>query len=179
METTKIGRNDPCRCGSGKKYKRCCLPADEAPAVERARATAEREAAFVLHSAEINARLRRRGLGRSEDALRSIIAELKNEMYELDRLSHHAADLIHAGRFDEATEACDRLERDHPDEVDAFELRALLHEVRGDTTIAAALYRRALEFTLSREHYDDELRDSYREHIARLDAQLAKSDASP
>ncbi len=21
----KIGRNDPCRCGSGKKYKRCCL----------------------------------------------------------------------------------------------------------------------------------------------------------
>lgn len=23
--TTKIGRNDPCPCGSGKKYKRCCL----------------------------------------------------------------------------------------------------------------------------------------------------------
>lgn len=21
-----VGRNDPCRCGSGKKYKRCCLP---------------------------------------------------------------------------------------------------------------------------------------------------------
>ncbi|MDC0274063.1 SEC-C metal-binding domain-containing protein [Planctomycetaceae bacterium] len=20
----KIGRNDPCRCGSGKKYKKCC-----------------------------------------------------------------------------------------------------------------------------------------------------------
>jgi len=23
----KIGRNDPCPCGSGKKFKRCCLPA--------------------------------------------------------------------------------------------------------------------------------------------------------
>jgi hypothetical protein len=23
----KIGRNDPCPCGSGKKYKKCCLPA--------------------------------------------------------------------------------------------------------------------------------------------------------
>jgi len=23
---TKIGRNAPCPCGSGKKYKRCCLP---------------------------------------------------------------------------------------------------------------------------------------------------------
>lgn len=25
----KIGRNDPCPCGSGKKYKKCCLPLDE------------------------------------------------------------------------------------------------------------------------------------------------------
>ena len=24
-DTPKIGRNDPCICGSGKKYKRCCL----------------------------------------------------------------------------------------------------------------------------------------------------------
>lgn len=23
---TKTGRNDPCPCGSGKKYKKCCLP---------------------------------------------------------------------------------------------------------------------------------------------------------
>ena len=22
---TKVGRNDPCPCGSGKKYKQCCL----------------------------------------------------------------------------------------------------------------------------------------------------------
>lgn len=25
----KLGRNDPCPCGSGKKYKRCCLKAEE------------------------------------------------------------------------------------------------------------------------------------------------------
>ncbi|GEM_PF-4136845 len=25
----KIGRNDPCPCGSGKKYQRCCLDKDE------------------------------------------------------------------------------------------------------------------------------------------------------
>ena len=23
--TKKVGRNDPCPCGSGKKYKKCCL----------------------------------------------------------------------------------------------------------------------------------------------------------
>ncbi|MFZ5877276.1 MAG: YecA family protein [Nitrospirota bacterium] len=26
----KIGRNDPCRCGSGKKFKKCCLEVDAA-----------------------------------------------------------------------------------------------------------------------------------------------------
>ena len=26
--TKKIGRNDPCPCGSGKKYKHCCMRAD-------------------------------------------------------------------------------------------------------------------------------------------------------
>jgi len=30
--TPKLGRNDPCPCGSGKKYKRCCLAKDEATA---------------------------------------------------------------------------------------------------------------------------------------------------
>lgn len=26
LENREVGRNDPCPCGSGKKYKRCCLP---------------------------------------------------------------------------------------------------------------------------------------------------------
>ena len=41
---TKPGRNEPCHCGSGKKYKQCCLASDEAAARE-ARAKAEAEAA--------------------------------------------------------------------------------------------------------------------------------------
>jgi preprotein translocase subunit SecA len=28
----KVGRNDPCPCGSGKKYKKCHLPVDEGSA---------------------------------------------------------------------------------------------------------------------------------------------------
>lgn len=32
LPVKKIGRNEPCVCGSGKKYKKCCLPiADSAP----------------------------------------------------------------------------------------------------------------------------------------------------
>ena len=38
------GRNDPCHCGSGKKYKNCCLDKDEAKA-RKARAQAEAAAA--------------------------------------------------------------------------------------------------------------------------------------
>jgi len=28
-ETKRPGRNEPCHCGSGKKYKHCCLSKDE------------------------------------------------------------------------------------------------------------------------------------------------------
>jgi len=36
------GRNEPCHCGSGRKYKQCCLDKDEAGAREaRARAAAD------------------------------------------------------------------------------------------------------------------------------------------
>jgi len=24
LSVTKVGRNDPCSCGSGQKYKKCC-----------------------------------------------------------------------------------------------------------------------------------------------------------
>jgi protein O-GlcNAc transferase len=34
MSATKINRNDPCACGSGKKYKRCCLSSAESLNVE-------------------------------------------------------------------------------------------------------------------------------------------------
>ena len=29
-KTIKIGPNDPCPCGSGKKYKKCCYLKDKA-----------------------------------------------------------------------------------------------------------------------------------------------------
>jgi hypothetical protein len=38
------GRNEPCHCGSGRKYKQCCLPKDEAEAA-KARAAAATAAA--------------------------------------------------------------------------------------------------------------------------------------
>jgi hypothetical protein len=43
-----LGRNDPCHCGSGKKYKQCCLGKDEEKArAARAKAAAEAPATPV------------------------------------------------------------------------------------------------------------------------------------
>ena len=43
------GRNEPCHCGSGKKYKHCCLAKDEADA------SAARAAAAAAQTAEADA----------------------------------------------------------------------------------------------------------------------------
>lgn len=46
--TSRPGRNDVCHCGSGKKYKKCCLAKDEASdraARDKAAAKAEKAAA--------------------------------------------------------------------------------------------------------------------------------------
>lgn len=34
-KTKKVGPNDPCPCGSGKKYKKCCMQKDKATEMER------------------------------------------------------------------------------------------------------------------------------------------------
>src|SRR4051812_13585756 len=49
----KTGRNDPCPCGSGKKYKKCCLPKEElsAAAVRESMARG-RETGFATSMAE-------------------------------------------------------------------------------------------------------------------------------
>lgn len=52
----KVGRNEPCPCGSGKKYKRCCLANDEGADLERAAAPVAAVARPVATASE-NARV--------------------------------------------------------------------------------------------------------------------------
>ena len=45
LSTSPPGRNEPCHCGSGRKYKHCCIDKDAALAAEaRAKAAVEMEA---------------------------------------------------------------------------------------------------------------------------------------
>ena len=50
--TARPGRNDRCHCGSGKKYKQCCLAADDAAQREARAEAAEAEAAAPTAPAE-------------------------------------------------------------------------------------------------------------------------------
>ncbi len=60
------GRNDPCHCGSGKKYKRCCLGKDE-EAEREARAEAAAEAAEKEAAAPPEGQSEEPAEGRSEE----------------------------------------------------------------------------------------------------------------
>ena len=54
--TPRPGRNEPCHCGSGRKYKQCCLPKDEAEAAKvRAAAAAEAGEAGTAPAGEASA----------------------------------------------------------------------------------------------------------------------------
>ena len=44
----KPGRNDPCPCGSGKKYKKCCLANEEAAEREQLAEAAGKPKALPL-----------------------------------------------------------------------------------------------------------------------------------
>jgi hypothetical protein len=46
----ELGRNDPCHCGSGKKYKHCCLAKDEAVVREQRAKAAEQVAAATAEA---------------------------------------------------------------------------------------------------------------------------------
>ena len=49
------GRNEPCHCGSGRKYKQCCLPADEALASAARKVKAEIAAAVEAPAEGVDA----------------------------------------------------------------------------------------------------------------------------
>jgi hypothetical protein len=50
--TSAPGRNDPCHCGSGRKYKHCCLAKDEAAAREARARSVESASADAPAEAE-------------------------------------------------------------------------------------------------------------------------------
>jgi tetratricopeptide (TPR) repeat protein len=155
----KIGRNDQCYCGSGKKYKRCCLDKDVAQtSAQLAKETEERK----LHDHQHQ----HLPLPHHPDL------PLDDE----DRLteeSNAVVDLIHAGKLDEAELAAHALIRDYPDAIDGFDRLAMICLERGDPRAAVQYFRQALanlEKFSDVDDFDHDVKRWYHDKIAELEA---------
>jgi tetratricopeptide (TPR) repeat protein len=160
----KAGRNDPCPCGSGKKYKHCCLEKDRA--AELAPAIAQRVA---LQAQKAN-----------RAALRKDYQDELLQSQALDAASNAVVDLVHAGRLDEAEQATRELLVRYPEVHDGYDRLGMVHEARGQFREAADCYRKVIEFArASPEDYDAGFVDSFLELIVKLEASAAEAERAP
>ena len=163
----RTGRNDPCPCGSGKKYKHCCLDKDRA--VELAPAIAQR---FALQAQKANQVALQKD---DQQELLESQAALQ-EAQALDAASNAVVDLVHAGRLDEAEQAARALLLRYPEVHDGYDRLGMVHEARGQFREAADCYRLVIEFT--RAHpadYDAGFVDSFLELIVKLEDSAAEA----
>ena len=153
----KVGRNDPCPCGSGKKFKKCCEPQKLRDAAQRA-------------SEQINTYCD--DLGRQW----RVVAD-----DPLDVLSNSVLTLIRDGRLDEADRVCEQLRNEYPDVSDGLDRQAMVYEARQMWTEAADCYRQAAQF--ARDHieegYEQDLIDSLEDDAQRCDGRAQGSSTDP
>lgn len=119
----KVSRNDPCPCGSGRKYKVCCLQKDEA------QRSAERQASNAALAADV-------------EGFRALFGRHE----EIEGASATVWALIEARKFVEAEAAAlEHIER-FPETPSGYDLMSLLCEARGEPKAAAQWCRKVIEF---------------------------------
>jgi tetratricopeptide (TPR) repeat protein len=149
----KIGRNDPCPCGSGKKHKKCCSASEASPAASVA--TAPLAAAPHHHACDVC------GRGRDDDN--------DDEIDEINERADHILDEILDGRIDDAEALCHAFIQDFPEDAEGFDLLSMVFEERGQRERALELLRKALGIANANPEYDDETRLLMRERLEELE----------
>jgi tetratricopeptide (TPR) repeat protein len=145
----KIGRNDPCPCNSGKKYKKCCMAGDEAAA----RAARPAQPATV-------------------PAHRPSWASYVQEHDELTEASNAVVDMVQAGNLDAAEQAAHELLARFPDVHDGYDRLGMVYEARGDHRQAADYYRKAINVIRNHpDNYDPEFEGVFQRLVDRLETQ--------
>lgn len=145
VTTPKPGRNDPCHCGSGKKYKLCCLARDEVAA------SAARQLEHVSAAAT------------------STMFPME-ELDELTAASNAIVDLVQAGKLDEAERAAQDLVKRFPEVHDGYDRLGAVYEAKGDKQKAADCYRKVLDVIAAHPaDFDPDFAQVYRRLVERLD----------
>ena len=162
----KPGRNDRCPCGSGKKYKACCLPRDEA--AERERLAAEQA------GREARAEARRLEQREARDAIAADFAA-SADLRDLDETVDAALRFVEEGKLEELETAARHILERYPDIPDGWEFLGHVHDKRSENREAVACYRRALEIIgRAPDDFDPEYAQRFEDRIART-----RSAASP
>ena len=112
VPSEKIGRNEPCPCGSGKKYKHCCLEKQEAARqakdpeqAENLRAKEREQKQLIKHIEKAFGLLSSRKYAEAIRLALNLISNYPNE----DRLHDIVATChLYAGECEEAIEICRR-----------------------------------------------------------------------
>jgi len=142
----KPGRNDPCHCGSGKKYKKCCQPKDAAAEQQELfKEQAKREERNAARRAELQ-RI-------EEQAFAELLGNAHDNADEEDELtksSNAAVDLVQAGKLEEAEAAARDLIARYPDVHDGWDRLGMMYEAKGENKAAADCYRKALDIIRER-----------------------------
>jgi tetratricopeptide (TPR) repeat protein len=153
----KIGRNDPCPCGSGKKYKQCCLAKDEAAALAASPPAETKQS-----------RRHARAEALAEMAAEYAAAE------ELAEASNAVVDMVHGGRLDEAERAAHELLERFPEVHDGYDRLGMVYEARGDKKTAADYYRKVIAFVRAHpDQYDPGFEETFQKLVDKLDPNAA------
>lgn len=149
-----VSRNEPCHCGSGKKYKKCCLWKDKKAAADAARENAEaQEEGQPIESAGQPPFIK--------------------YAQELDELGNQANDLIRAQRWTEAEAACRELLDRFPDEIDGHWRFYECFKAKGDFQSAMPHARATLEMAESGGGFDPAFPARLKKDIARFEQAIA------
>ena len=149
----EVGRNDPCPCGSGKKYKRCCVGKQERVVLSARPSRALRPRLQALSQAA----LERWDSGRRADAILIMM-----EIARLDPNSpqaHHDLGVMYynCGRLAEAEKSLHKAVQLHPSFESALDYLANALELQGGRQEEALVVYRNLERVaadpLLRKHY--------------------------
>jgi tetratricopeptide (TPR) repeat protein len=152
----KPGRNNPCPCGSGKKYKRCCLDKDVAAELEYEGLAAA--AWRPLIDVDI------------VNSFDEFDIDTDDAEDELTANSNAAVDLFDESRLDEAEQVARHLLERFPDMHDGWDRLGMVYQARGDNQEVADCYRKVIEVIRAHpENYDPGFEAIFHRLVEKLD----------
>jgi tetratricopeptide (TPR) repeat protein len=153
--TTKVGRNDPCPCGSGRKYKHCCQ--DKPPATFSDGASSS---AAPLPKAKLNAMFHaakaHADAGRWLEAASQFEALARQEPNNAKSFYNLGWTYLRCGRFNEAASVLQRVIDLRPSHVEALMNLTLALAADGRRPEALSAYRklsRIADDPIQRRHF--------------------------